>query len=72
MEHGVLKIVGRVFKPEAGTFGTSGAGSYRRVTLATYPCVTEEECAELVEWFAGENHLRRGDLWCTWTRTVLV
>ena len=72
MELGVLKIVGRIFKPEPGAFGTSDAGSYKRVTLATYHCVKEEECAELVECFASKNRLRRDDLWCTWTRTVLV
>lgn len=68
MEHGVLKIVGRVFKPE---IGEPGAG-VRRVTLATYHYVPEGACEELVERFARLNNLKRDDLWCTWTRTVLV
>lgn len=44
----------------------------RKITVATYYGVEEEECAALVNRFAEANKIDRRDLFGLWTRSVAI
>lgn len=69
MSDGVLKITGFVYLPSANR---EGKPVTKKVTLATYYGIPETECEDIVTRFCEINDIHQRELFCTWTREVVI